>query len=134
MKTMEDMMGLIIALIAVTGGLGIGAIVVKTSIVEDMKKQLAALEARNRERMALIERGLDPSIADRKSKVNSHGPLLWGLLFVGVALGALIGFFIAYVFGVRETIMVNAMALLFGGISLLVYYERKRKIDAEKAS
>ncbi len=129
----KEIMGLLIALIAVGGGLAIGFISVKISIVEDMKKQLATLEARNKERMALIERGLDANQADARRNRRSNGPLMWGLLLIGVALGVLNGYLLSYSGVGERTFMMNVLGLLFGGIALLIFYKTTKKTDSEQS-
>ncbi len=133
MKT-NEILGYIIGAIAVAGGLGIGAIAVYFSVALEMKTKLALIEARNKERLALIEKGMDPSILDQKKPKDGYSPLLWGLLFCGIALGALTGYAISYYSGVNEAIIINATAMLFGGAGLILYYMISKKKDGKKAA
>jgi len=43
--------------------------------------------ARNRERMAMIEKGADPKFFESHKTRSGKGILKWGLLLVGVGLG-----------------------------------------------
>lgn len=123
----HGLLGLVIALFAVVGGLGLPFFVMYNQ---------------NRERRALIEKGMDPNLANPffgmgkktdKKESSGRGPLLWGLLFAGIGLGVLSGYFIATSKGFDETTLMNAMAILFGGIALIIYYAGWGKNDSKKA-
>lgn len=91
------------------------------------------LGIRKKERMALIEKGADASTFVKKSSGNSS--LKWGLLLVGVALGMLIGNWLAETssFQGEEEVAYFSMVFLFGGIALVVnYFLNKRERDNEK--
>ena len=47
--------------------------------------------ARNRERMAMIEKGVDPKDFLSKPKSSMYTTLRWALLLVGVGLGLFLG-------------------------------------------
>lgn len=91
---------------------------------------------RNREKMAMIERGMDPGIGMRKS-INRNSVLTWGLLLIGAG----IGLFLAYVLDRtifqsqnddNEAIYFSLIAI-FGGAGLfLAYIIEKKDIDKEK--
>jgi hypothetical protein len=91
------------------------------------------LQANHRERMALIETGMDPSLADRKKKEapGRYGPQLWGSLLVGIGVGLVVGYFAIYVIGsgAEEELILNASALIFGGGALSTHYQRWKKKD-----
>lgn len=120
---------LIFTSLVIMGGILLVIIVVRLAITKGMEENMAKIEARNKERLALIEKGMDPTILDKKS----HGPLLWGLLLGGIALGALIGYLISFYSEAREDIMTQSLGLLFGGIGLVIYYVYREKTDAKKA-
>lgn len=82
---------------------------------------------RYRERMAMLERGLDPSVFSSKGKAQS-ATLKWGMLFVGIALGILMGNLLERNFWLDEEIAYLSMIFLFGGISLVVNFIIDRKI------
>jgi hypothetical protein len=128
------MIGLIIAIIAIIGGLAVGVFTIYSSIIADKEQKLALIEARNRERLALIDKGMDPSQADKKPYIPaSYGALLWGLLLVGVASGAFIGLSIAPNYGGAGGIVIHAMGMFFGGIGLLIYYIIRRRMESKSA-
>lgn len=123
MDQVQNVYGLIIGLVAVAGGLGIGLYAVHISVTTDNKRKMAAEAARHAERIALIEKGMDPLLADKKlPKDYTQGSLLWGMLMAGIGLGALIGNIVAPLRPVKPDLTINASALLFGGLGLLLYY------------
>ncbi|NOZ33735.1 MAG: hypothetical protein GXO80_00370 [Chlorobi bacterium] len=75
---------------------------------------------RNKERMALIEKGADANLF--KSKRNRLTDLKWGMLFVGVGIGILSGNILATNSNLKEPVSYFSMIFLFGGISLIIYY------------
>ena len=87
--------------------------------------------ARNRERMALIEKGADPKLFESIKISSNTGLLKWGLLLVGVGLG----FFFAEVLvnaGMNEETTYPAMICIFGGAGLLVAYKTVPKSNKPK--
>jgi hypothetical protein len=88
-----------------------------------------------RERMAMIERGMDPR--RYKSQSAPYQNLKWGLLLIGAGLGL----FLAFVFDRtvyeqsddNEAIYFGLIAI-FGGLGLFMSYriEKKDLIDQEK--
>ena len=128
----EKIIGLIIAIVAVAGGLGVAVLAILKGILADKEEKLALIEARNKERLAMIEKGLDPSVLDKKVEKGSYGPLLWGLLLVGVGFGAFAGYIISVNNNWERHITVHSMALLFGGIGLVIYYICRRIAERKK--
>ncbi len=101
--------------------------------ITSSKEKLAAMEAKNKERLALIEKGLDISILDRPTEQKlSFGPLLWGLLLTGTGLGAFIGYLIANAYRLDQTAIMDCMAILLGGIGLIIYYIVRGKVQQQK--
>lgn len=93
------------------------------------------ITARNRERLALIEKGADASIFKIDEKTNKYGALKWGLVLVGLGLGIWSGSILGNTVSiVEEEAAIFSMLLLFGGIGLLAYYlitvrlEKKNKM------
>jgi len=87
--------------------------------------------ARNRERMAMIEKGVDPKEFLSAGKVNTYGILKWALLLVGVGLGLFIGnLFQAYT-QLDEEAAYFASALLFGGLGLVLAFVITKKGQPE---
>ena len=84
---------------------------------------------RNRERMAMIERGMDPS--NYKAQPAPYQNLKWGLLLIGAGLGL----FVAYL--LDRTVFMNTrdeneaiyfgLIAVFGGIGLVLSYNIEKK-------
>ncbi len=88
-------------------------------------------EGRHKERMAMIEKGVTP--ADFKSTGLSLNPLKlfqgnvlsnlkWGLLFLFVGIGLLLGYQLDYYFGFREDVGTFGSMLMAGGLALIIFY------------
>ena len=75
-------------------------------------------KAKNKERMALIEKGIDASIFI-KEESTFHQVLMWGLLMGGIGLGLLLGYILSLYTPMRQEIIMPIMALLFGGFGLI---------------
>ena len=88
------------------------------------------LSNRNKERMALIEKGADANLF--KSKSNLLTNLKWGMLFVGVGIGILSGNILATNSNLEESVSYFSMIFLFGGISLITYYILTGKIKKKE--
>jgi hypothetical protein len=84
---------------------------------------------RNRERMLMIEKGVDPSIFLKKPKSNSSVALKYGLFFAGLAIGIFFGAILAQSAVLDEVAAYFSMILLFGGAGLLLYYVIDKKND-----
>ena len=117
----EKLIGLIIAAVSVTGGMAIGAIAVATAVPWSGREKLAKLEARNKERLAMIEKGIAPEIIFSEPKGAGQDPMLWGLLLAGMGLGILLGYLVHLLTGGDRNILTNALAILFGGVGLIIY-------------
>jgi hypothetical protein len=89
---------------------------------------------RKKERLSLIEKGADASILKPKSSVPAE--LKWGLLFVGVGVGIILGRIFAAYTSLGEEASYFSMICLFGGLSLVIYHflamslEKKSKKNA----
>ena len=75
---------------------------------------------RNKERMALIEKGADPKLFKRNG--NRLSSLKWGMLLIGAGIGILFGHLLATGTSMTEEVSYFSMIFLFGGISLISYY------------
>ena len=86
---------------------------------------------RNKERLALIEKGADASLFKTSSK--PFPSLKIGMFFVGVGIGILVGNIIAVSTSLEEPVAYFSMILLFGGASLIAYYliEKKKTESGE---
>ncbi|MES2372949.1 MAG: DUF6249 domain-containing protein [Bacteroidota bacterium] len=126
--------GLVIASIAITGGMVIAIVVLKISLPQQFQEKMAAMENQSKERIALIEKGIDPAILYKKEKKVSQDPLFWGLLLIGIGSGAFYGNSVWQSFnGASQNTMVNACALFFGGIGLVLYHFMRKLGDRNKA-
>ncbi len=124
----HHVLGTIVAVAVVIGILAIAIFAIYNNIVADKEEKLALIDACNKERLALIDKGMDPSLADTKKFTRPpFGALMWGLLLVGFSLGLFIGYIIVQNFGGNEHFSVHAMGMLFGGLGLLVYYGIRKK-------
>jgi hypothetical protein len=86
----------------------------------------------NIERMAIIEKGLDPKMF--KTELLTSGALRFGLLLMGAGLGFLIGYWLDVTFDMEE-IAYFSMLFIFGGMGLFLAYlieEKKRKEQSSK--
>jgi len=79
------------------------------------------LHTRNRQRLAMLEKGVDPQTFYPKPTANRYASLKWALLMIGIGLGFLFGGIISDFTDAEEPIFFS-MILLFGGLGLLVYF------------
>lgn len=88
---------------------------------------------RNRERMALIEKGADASIFDRdKKSSNVFNKVLinFALLAVGIGVG-IISAGLLEVNGMDDDVAYPSMIFIFAGIGLVAGFFVSRKLDKE---
>jgi hypothetical protein len=89
---------------------------------------------RNREKMAMIERGMDPRI---NTPVNRNYVLTWGLLLMGSGLGLLLAYVLdctlAFTQDRDNPALYFALIAIFGGLGLFTSYliEKKENKKAE---
>jgi len=89
--------------------------------------------ARNKERMALIERGADPSLFETVKKGNSNRFFKWGTFLLGIGIGIVIAYMLVKNDVMSEDSAYFAMIFIFGGIALIGthLYERKQEKQNE---
>ena len=87
------------------------------------------LSIRKKERMAMMEKGVDASVFFTPKKSNSYA-LKYGLLLIGIALGILIGNILATTtaFMYEKEAAYFSMIFLFGGAALIIYYFMAKKM------
>jgi len=78
------------------------------------------LMTRSRERMAMIERGVDASIFSGNNAGSST--LKFGMLFVGIAIGIIGGHVLHDYYGFSTGTSFLSMVFLFGGLSLILNF------------
>jgi hypothetical protein len=78
--------------------------------------------ARNRERMAMIEKDVNPKDFMVKNKPSVYGILKWALLLVGLGLGLFLGSLLETYTSLSEEASYFACALFFGGLGLVTAF------------
>ncbi len=85
---------------------------------------------RRKERMALIASGKEASLFNEaEKKPGSASSLKYGLLLVGLGVGALVGEMLTLASGINTQVAYLSMILLFGGISLLIHYKIAKQAE-----
>ena len=90
------------------------------------------VSARNRERMAMIEKDVNPKDfirPPRTIKSNPYGILKWALLLVGLGLGIFIGSLLDSYTALEEVSAYFASTLFFGGLGLVLAFMLTKKAD-----
>ena len=87
--------------------------------------------SRNRERMALIERGADPALFETKKKAGIGGTMKVGLFCLGIGFGIVVAYLLTSGGGMDEDAAYPAMIFFFGGLALIVSHLWQRKQDRE---
>jgi len=87
--------------------------------------------ARNREILAAIEKGMDPSAVDFSSLKKKKSTLRDGALLVGVALGLLSGYFLTVISSIEPALAYLSMSFLLGGVALLIVHSIESKSELE---
>ena len=88
--------------------------------------------ARNKERMAMIDKGVGPKDFMTERRPNSYGILKWALLLVGVGFGLFIGSLLDAYTRVPEEPAYFAAALFFGGAGLFAAFLIARNAEEKK--
>jgi len=89
---------------------------------------------RKKERMALLEKGVDASYFMTPVKNQSFTALKFGLLMIGLAVGIFMGGILYHNANMSEEESYFSMIFLFGGIGLVVnhYMEKAERAELEK--
>jgi len=85
------------------------------------------LNVRRKERMALLERGADPSIF-QEPKTEKLTSLRYGLFLIGLAIGILMGNVLEVSTELGPEASYFSMVFLFGGIALVLSHFLGRKV------
>jgi len=90
------------------------------------------LGIRRKERMAMMEKGIDPSTFIPPKRASSAA-LKYGILLISVALGIFMGKFLSQtdMFMYEEEAAYFSMIFLFGGLGLVIYHFMAKRMDDE---
>jgi hypothetical protein len=80
---------------------------------------------RTKERLALIDKGIDASIF--RTSPAKYALLKWGIFLIGAAVGVISGYALSTV--INEVVAFFTMIFFFGGIGLIVAYFITTKIS-----
>ena len=91
------------------------------------------VSTRNKERMALIEKGADASLFATKKKSFTNITLKVGMLAVGIGVGILMGSLLSNYTTLGEEVAFPSMIFLFGGLFLVgnALIEKNNKTNEE---
>jgi hypothetical protein len=84
----------------------------------------------NMERLAMIEKGVDPQFLNMRQPANTSWSLRLALLLIGSGTGLLMGNFLERILNLQEEVAYFSMLFIFGGIGLMISYiieEKKLK-------
>lgn len=81
---------------------------------------------RKRERMALIDRGLDPKSFEQPK--DNYSTLRYGLLFTGIGFGILLANIIVAAEMMESAPAYFSLISLFGGVSLIIDYILEKQL------
>jgi predicted MFS family arabinose efflux permease len=84
------------------------------------------ITTRNKERLALIEKGADPKLFKTKDAGSAFRTLKLGLFLIGIAIGIIGGYFLTEG-GMEEAPAYFSMIFMFGGIALTSSYFLQKK-------
>ena len=88
------------------------------------------LTTRNRERLAMIEKGVDAKLFKREPA--QFVALKIGMFLVGIGVGVLVGNIFDNMTNLHEGVAYISMILLFGGGSLLTFYFLEKRLTRNK--
>ncbi|TAL68284.1 MAG: hypothetical protein EPN82_11365 [Bacteroidetes bacterium] len=90
------------------------------------------LSTRHKERLALIEKGIDAKIFMTERK-PIYILMKLGLLSIGAAVGLLLGNLLKVYFQMEEGVAFPSMIFLFVGISLVLSYFIEKKLNKKNS-
>ncbi len=89
------------------------------------------ISTRNRERLALIEKGADAKIFNTGGDGFGRGVISLSLLAIGVGIGVLMGT-IFEAMGLEEGLAYTSCIFIFGGFGLLISFFVNKKLNPKK--
>ncbi|WP_163714170.1 DUF6249 domain-containing protein [Mangrovibacterium lignilyticum] len=88
---------------------------------------------RHKERLTMLEKGADPRLFRTKMPNTTFFTMKLGLLFIGVAIGVLLGSILQSTTNLDEGAAYVSMIFLFGGIGLVAgYIIQSKKIEKKE--
>ena len=90
-----------------------------------------AVTAKNRERLAMIDKGMNPFEHKKVRTRNSHVLLKWSLLVIGLGLGVFFGSLLDTVTVLPGEAAYFGSILFFGGVGLVTAYIISKKKSEE---
>ncbi len=90
------------------------------------------VSARNKERMSMIEKGVNPKDFLQSSRPNVYGILKWALLLVGLGLGLFVGSLLETYTEIQEEPAYFASALFFGGMGLVLAFLIQKRAEPQE--
>ncbi|WP_320054345.1 DUF6249 domain-containing protein [uncultured Acetobacteroides sp.] len=81
-----------------------------------------AIVTRNRERMALIEKGATAEEIYQSRKISKYSALKNGLFLIGIAVGLIVAAIVSATTTLNPVAVYFAFILLFGGLGLVIFY------------
>ncbi len=92
------------------------------------------LTSRNRERLALIEKGVDASLFATKPSNFSIAKFILNiaLLFIGIGIGILMGELLSTYLRIDDEVAIPSMLFVFGGLGLVVGFFLTKRIEAKE--
>ncbi|HAI76830.1 MAG TPA: hypothetical protein DCM08_11335 [Microscillaceae bacterium] len=94
---------------------------------------LMFIVGRHKERMYMIERGVSAQIFEQAAKRSVYNSLKYALLMIGFAIGLLLGELLRLKAQMEPPVAYFSMILLWGGLSLLLFYILQRYLMAQDA-
>jgi hypothetical protein len=91
-----------------------------------------AVTTRNKERMLMLEKGVDPklfAVEPKPVRVSGYLTFKWGLFLIGLAIGLFVAALLDQFSELPETAMYFSMILFFGGLALVIAYLLRGKVE-----
>ncbi|MEM6736344.1 MAG: DUF6249 domain-containing protein [Bacteroidota bacterium] len=89
------------------------------------------LTTRNKERLALIEKGVDATLFASKPSRFSIAKFILNvaLLFIGIGIGIFLGDYLHTVSDIDDEVAIPSMLFIFGGLGLVAGFFVTRKLE-----